>query len=159
MSQQVLRDILQQPVWSKDVVAWIGSREALDDALQGFHQLRLDLLDLLPDDVELPAARAERGELLQQRLDQQLQTMRQTAPERCILRVENAALLARYGLGLRSFFDWFAGSQRMSVLEIGRIRAATLPETVSEAVRFQPDWLAQYFRQHLNRPDHLCIEA
>jgi hypothetical protein len=159
MSLQTLQNLVQRPDWSKNVLVWIGDRAALAPALQGTTQVELDLLDLLPDDDSLPPARDERTELLQQRLEERLRQLRPEGSERVALRVRNAALLARYGVGLRSFYNWFGSSRTMTVLEIDRLKLINLPDTVAGAIHFDPDQLVNYFRPLLPRPDHLCTEA
>jgi hypothetical protein len=159
MSLQTLQNLVQRPDWSKNVLVWIGDRAALASALVGTTQVDLDLLDLLPDDDDLPPARDDRTETLRQRLEERLRQLRTDGKDRVALRVRNAALLARYGVGLRSFYDWFGGSQTMTVLEIDRVKPINLPGTVAGAIHLDPDELANYFRRLLHRPDHLCIEA
>jgi hypothetical protein len=97
--------------------------------------------------------------MLQQHLDQYLRQTRPAGDERVVLRVRSAGLLARYGVGLRSFYNWFAGSHTMTVLEIDRIKPAALPDTVAEAIRLNQDTLMNYFRSLLHHPDNLCGEA
>jgi hypothetical protein len=159
MSLQTFQSLVQRPDWSKNVLVWIGAPAALEPVLQGTTQVQLDLLDLFPENDGLPAARDERAELLEQRLKQHLQQIRPTGDERVVLRVRNAALLARYGVGLRCFYDWFAGSRTLTILEIDRLRPLDLPGTVADSLRFDPDELVRYYRSLLHRPDHLCIEA
>jgi hypothetical protein len=159
MSLRTVQNLVQRPDWGKNVVVWIGDRAALDPVLQGTAQVQLDLLDLLPQDDGLPAARDDRANLLQQGLKQRLRELRPVGNDRVVLRVRNTALLARYGVGLRPFYDWFAGSHTMTVLEIDRVKAVGLPDTVAEALRFDADGLANYFRNLLHRPDNLCTEA
>ena len=159
MSLQTLQNLVQRPDWGKNVVVWVGDRAALDPVLQGTAQVPLDLLDLFPEDEALPAARDERAELLQERLEQHLRQLRPEGAERVVLRVRNAALLARYGVGLRSFYNWFAGSRTMTVLEVGRVKPVPFPDTVAGTLRYDPDWLANYFRPLLPRPENLCTEA
>lgn len=159
MSLQALHSILQRPIWSKDVAVWIGSRGPLDEALQGFRQVLLDVLDLLPEDEKLPAARDDRVELLREQLDQQVRRLRPEGEEPTVLRVRNAALLARYGVGLRSFFDRFAGSRTMTVLEIDPVKPVTLPATVADTLRLDAGSLVNYFKPLLFRPDNLCVET
>jgi hypothetical protein len=159
MNLPTLQNLVQRPDWGKNVVAWIGDRASLDLVLQGTVQVELDLLDLLPEDDALPPAKEDRGEMLQQHLEQHLRQVRPAGSERVVLRVRNAALLACYGVGLRSFYNWFASSRTMTVLEIDRVKPFALPATVAGALRLDADGLANYFRSLLHRPDHLCTEA
>jgi hypothetical protein len=159
MNLAALQNLVQRPDWGKNVVVWIGDHAALDPVLQGTAQVHVDLLDLLPKDDALPSARDDRADLLQQALKQRLRELRPAGNDRVVLRVRNGALLARYGVGLRPFYDWFAGSQTMTVLEIDRIKPTGLPDTVAETLRVDADRLANYFRDLLHRPDNLCTEA
>jgi hypothetical protein len=159
MNLQTLQNLVQRPDWSKHVIVWIGDRAALEPVLQGTRQVQLDLLELFPEDDALPPGQDDRTELLQERLNECLRQKRPSGDERVVLRVRSAGLLARYGVGLRSFYDWFAGSRTMTLLEIDRMKPAALPDTVAEAIRLDSDTLANYFRSLLHRPDNLCSEA
>jgi hypothetical protein len=160
MTPQQLQERLRQTVWSKDVIAWFGRRNTLDGLLHDLPQVGLDILDLLPEDDALPTAFDDRNELLAARLEGCVRQMRPPDGGRAVLRVRNAALLQRYGIGLGAFFDWFAGSHTMTVLEIDRPGIpARLPETVADSLRLDPNTLVSYFRSCLQRPDNLCIES
>jgi hypothetical protein len=159
MNLAALQNLMQRPDWGKNVIVWIGDRAALDLVLQGVAQVQLDLLNLLPEDEALPAAQDDRAEWLQQELKKYLREHRPDGSDRIVLRVRNAALLTRYRVGLRPFYDWFAGSQTMTVLEIDRIKPVGLPDTVADTLRFDADGLANYFRDLLHRPENLCTEA
>jgi hypothetical protein len=153
------RSLLDRPSWSKDVAVWIGNGAALSELLQNMNKQDLDLLELFPDDEALPVTRDDRAELLGHRLDQTLQAIRPAGPERMVLRVRNVALLARYGVGLQSFFDWFGGSKTFVVLEINRVKAVALPESIMGSIGFDADWLVEYFRPLLAKPDNVCVEV
>jgi hypothetical protein len=159
MNSKGFQSLLERPTWSKDVVVWVGSRDALSSALENKSHLEIDLLDLFPEDEALPTSREVRAELLREKLDRKLQEIKLSASERLVLRVANAALLARYGVGLQSFYDWFGGSQTLAVLEINRIKTMQLPADTADAVSFDPDWLVEYFRPLLAKPDNLCAEV
>ena len=159
MSVAQFKAILDRPTWSKDLVVWVGDREALDHVLVAFKQQELDLLDLLPDDEALPAAREDRAELLDRELDKRLQAAKPPGTERVILRVRNAAVLAKYGVGLQRFYEWFGGSHTLAVLEIDRLRPVTLPTGVASVLKLDTKWLAGYFRPMMAKPDRLFVEA
>ncbi len=141
MTPDQLRDLVNQRLWSKQVVVWIGERSRLDQLLQGKSQQLLDVLELIPEDDQWPSDPDERAECLRSRLDEAVQGLRPAGPERVILRVRNAALLATLGTGLRPFFDWFAGSSTMTVLEVEPIKPIGIPDTMTGVVRVDFDWL------------------
>jgi len=159
MTPDQLRDLVDQPLWSKQVIVWIGERSRLDQLLQGKSQRLLDVLALIPDDDQWPSDPEERADWLRSRLDEAVQGLRPAGPKRVILRVRNAALLAKLGIGLEPFFDWFAGSSTMTVLEVDPIKPIPIPDTVSGTTRIDFDWLANRFKAWLSRPEHLCIEV
>src|SRR5262249_57540424 len=117
--------------------------------------VEVGLVELFPEDDALAGGRDDRSEILAQRLDQYLRQKRPAGDERVVLPVRNAGLLARYGVGLRSFYDWFAGSHTMTVLEIDRMKPAALPDTVAKTIHLNPDTLTNYFRSLLHHSDHL----
>jgi hypothetical protein len=158
MTPDQLRDLANQRLWSKQVVVWIGERSRLDQLLQGKNQQLLDVLGLIPEDDQWPSDSDERADWLRSRLDEAVQGLRPTGPERVILRVRNAALLAKIGTGLQPFFDWFAGSSTMTVLEVDPIKPIRIPDTMTGVVRIDFEWLANRFKAWLSRPEHLCIE-
>jgi hypothetical protein len=159
MNLKGFKALLERPSWSKDVVVWVGSGETVGAVLENRSHLDLDLLDLFPEDEALPASREDRADLLRRQLDQQLRELRPTGSDRVVLRVRNAPLLARYGVGLQSFYDWFGGSQTLAVLEINRTKPVRLPCNSAEKVNFDPDWLVEYFRPLLAKPDNMCAEV
>ena len=159
MNAKGFQALLERPAWSKDVVVWVGSRDALSGALEKKSHLEIDLLDLFPEDESLPTSREERAELLREKLDTKLQELKPSGSERVILRVANAPLLARYGVGVQSFYDWFGGSQTLAILEVNRMKSLELPADTAEGVSFDADWLVEYFRPLLAKPDNLCAEV
>lgn len=158
MSAQQLKQLVDQPLWSKQVVLWIGERSRLDAILQGRPQRQVDVLDLIPDDDAAPVSPDERAERLRRRLDEVIRGLQPAGRERVVLRVRNAALLARLGVGLGPFFDRFAGSSTMTVLEVGPVKPVRLPDSVAATIRCDADWLANCFRGWLSRPEHLCVD-
>ena len=87
-----------------------------------------------------------------------MKALRPSGPDRIILRVRNAALLAKFGTGLGPFFDWFAGSNTMTILEVDPVKPVRLPDSVAGTILVDFDWLANRFRGWLNHPEHLCVE-
>jgi hypothetical protein len=159
MNRDQLKELIRQPLWSKQVVVWMGERTALDPLLVGADQRELDILALIPDGDTWPRAKDERADWLRDRLDRELRALKSGIAGRTVLRVRNAALLARLGTGLRPFYDWFAGSDTMTVLEVDPVSPLVLPDTVANSVRLDPDWLADSFRPLLARPDYLCVQG
>lgn len=159
MNLSDFKHLLDRPAWSKDVIVWIGSPDKLDEQLEGRNVVRLDLLNLMPDDDILPSAREERAQLIQRALEKKLREEKDRVVNRTILRVENAALLARYGVGLQSFYDWFAGAHTMTVLHIDRIKKIELPETVDGAIALGQDRLPSYFNPLLSNSRNLYVEV
>jgi hypothetical protein len=159
MSPEQLRGVVDQPPWSKQVIVWMGSRSGLDQILQGHSQRVVDVLEMIPEDESWPTDPDDRADWLRRRLDHEVQALRPSGPERVILRVRHAALLAKLGTGLGPFFDWFAGSTTMTILEVDPVKPVRLPDTVAGTIQVDPDWLANRFRAWLNRPEHLCVEV
>ena len=110
--------LIRRPTWSKDVCLWIGTEAALREALEGETHEFLDLLDLLQPDEDLPTDELGRAGVLDSRLDSRLQALKESLAGRCVLVVKNAALLARYKVGLKPFYDWFGSDRRMTILTL-----------------------------------------
>lgn len=159
MNAHEFQTLLQAPFWSKEIVVWNAPLEALDHALAGAPRRDLDLLDLLPEDEHLPVAAEDRGDLLRRRLDEFLQTSPPGNGGRVVLVVHHPALLARYGVGLQPFYDWFAGAKSMTVLALGRLASIELPDTLAGEVVLHSNWLVEYFRSALSKPDYICGEV
>lgn len=159
MSVVQFKAILERPTWSKDVVVWVGDRESLDHVLGGIKQLELDVLEMMPEDEALPTGKEDRAELLDRELDKRLQAMKPQGNDRVVLRVRNVAVVAKYGIGLQRFYEWFGGSHTLAVLEIDRLRPVTLPDSVVGVVKLDTNWLVGYFRPMLAKPDRLLVEA
>ncbi len=128
MSAIALRTLLNAPFWSKDVAVWGGSPQALDDLLSGCLRLDLDVLDLLPEDENLPSASEDRAELLCQELQKYLLSKRPDNGSRVVLVVHNPSILVRYGVGLQAdnadvnFVDFWGGKARhVESLHAGRV--------------------------------------
>ncbi len=158
MSVEELRQLVGQPLWSKQVVVWMGERSRLDPILQCHAQRVIDILELIPEDESLLTDPEDRRDRICGRLGEVVKDLRPSGPERVVLRVRNAAILAKLGTGLGPFFDWFAGSNTMTVLEIDPVKPVRLPDSVAGTIRVDTDWLANRFRSWLSRPEHLCVE-
>jgi hypothetical protein len=158
MTPAELGDLVDQSLWSKQVVVWMGTRQGLDQLLHGHPQRTIDILELIPEDESWPTDREERADWLRLRLDEAVKALRPHGDGRVILRVRNAAILARLGTGLGPFFDWFAGSTTMSILEVDPVKPVRLPDSVAGTIRVDFDWLADRLRACLSRPEYLCVE-
>jgi hypothetical protein len=91
MSLEQLRELIEQPLWSKQVVVWIGERASLDQLLSsGPSQQVIDILELIPEDETWPTDPEDRSDWLRRRLNDAVKGLRPTGPERVILRVRNA---------------------------------------------------------------------
>jgi len=159
MNVRAFRDLLDAPYWSKEVVVWVGGMEGLAELLSASRRIDLDLVALVPDDEKLPSSRDDRADLMRRQLDEFLRANQPDGKQRVVLVVRNAGLLAKYGVGLQSFYDWFGGTQTMSVLAIDQLKAIELPSTCTGAVKFDPKWLVDYFRSALAKSDKICVEA
>src|SRR4051812_41349315 len=106
MNPEQLKQLVNQPLWSKQVIVWMGEPARLDSILQGHAQRTVDVLELIPDDDSWPTDPEDRADWLRRRLDEAARELRPSGPQRLILRVRHAALLARLGVGLGPFFDW-----------------------------------------------------
>ena len=55
MSPEQLRELVVRPLWSKQVIVWIGQRAGLDQLLSSSkHQRVIDVLNLIPEDESWP---------------------------------------------------------------------------------------------------------
>jgi hypothetical protein len=159
VNPQALKSLLNAPFWSKDVAVWGGSHQALDDLLSGCKRLDLDVLDLLPDDENLPSASEDRAELLRRELEKYLLSKRPDNGSRVVLVVHNPSILVRYGVGLQPFYDWFTGNKCLTILALDRPKAIDLPTTVAATLRLESDWLLDQLRSLLAKPDNVFVET
>ena len=113
-----LEDLAQlstQRTWDKELVLWVGPEAKLQSALTGVHSDTLDLLDLFdgpPDPTDDGGVRQH----LSRSLKRWLQSLPRISGKRTVLLVRSAALLARYHVGVREFYDWFCDDFSMVVL-------------------------------------------
>jgi hypothetical protein len=153
MSAEELGKVAHRSSWSKDIVVWIGSDSGLAEAVRGVPAVSLDLLDLVPDTGDIPVADSERADLLRSRLDARLRQIREQETGRVILCVSNIPLLSRYRVGLRPFFDWFTGSQKMVILVMpGEMQEMRLPTHLEKDIRLDCADVIDYFDSCLRDP-------
>ena len=107
--------LVHQRTWDKEVVLWVGPESALRQAIGGVPQANLDLLDLFDED-KLPMDADETRQQLAASLAAKLQAYATGPSNRLVLVVKSIGLLARYGVGLREFYEWFCGDRSMVVL-------------------------------------------
>lgn len=136
-----LKNLLRQKTWDKDVVLWLGSDAAMKDALSLCNTQELDILDLFDPD-NLPANDEDACARLTTSLRQHLQGLQPTARSKIVLVVRSGGLLARYNLGLKSFYDWFCCDFGMVIIVLAR---AAEKMTWPSAVVFDVDRLYDYF--------------
>jgi hypothetical protein len=145
-----LRRLIAQKTWDKDVVLWVGPLHPLRDLLASVGQpvtpSEIDLLDLLPEQ-SIPDSDEDIGLAIKARLRSELQGLRSSGTLRRVLIVKSAALLTRYSVGLKEFFDWFVGDHAMVVLVLDGVPAA--PKFLPSDIELRPDWLLR----SLHRPD------
>src|SRR5208283_991395 len=104
-----------QRTWDKELILWVGSEANLASALSGLHVDNLDLLDLFdgpPEQIDDDEIRQHISRSLKKRL----QTLVRISAKRTVLVVRSAALLARYHVGVREFYDWFCDDFSMVIL-------------------------------------------
>lgn len=127
--------------WDKELVMWVGSEKALQQALGFAKSLTMDLLDLFDLD-NLPADDASTRDQLRDRLRDKLRAIQHGPDNRVILVVKSIGLLVRYNVGLTAFYDWFIGDFTMTVLLLdGGTEKVDWPEEV----RCEYNRLLSYF--------------
>lgn len=114
-----LKNLLRQKTWDKDVVLWLGSDAALKDVLSQCNTQELDILDLFDVD-NLPSDDEDARARLTTSVRQHLQGLQPTARSKIVLVVRSGGLLARYNLGLKSFYDWFCCDFGMVIITLAR---------------------------------------
>jgi len=136
-----LRNVLRQKAWDKEVVLWLGSDASLKDALIAHTVQELDLLDLF-DPNDLPSNDDVARDHLIAALRKYLQGLQPSPHSKIVLVVRSGGLLARYNIGLKSFFDWFCCDFGMVILTLAR---STEKSAWPAAVVFDDDRLYDYF--------------
>ena len=140
-----LKSLVEQRTWEKEVVLWVGAESALLKLLGSVHYIPLDLLDLFDED-NLPMDDEETRQYMIAALGTRLQAIPTGPGSRVVLVVTSIGLLARYGVGLREFYDWFCGDFSMVILQLQR----TLEETQwPDEVSCDSDRLLGYFQEPL----------
>jgi hypothetical protein len=140
-----LASLLQQRTWDKEVALWVGPEAALLNLIGAVPHSTLDLLDLFDED-KLPMDDDETRQQLAASLASRLRAMPTGADHRLVLIVKGIGLLARYGVGLREFYEWFCGDFSMVVLVLdGLVDDTTWPEEVF----CDSDRLPTYFQEPL----------
>ena len=138
-----LEDLLRQKTWDKEVVLWLGPESRLKDLLSNHSIHELDILDLF-DPNNLPSDDDETRMRLTQALRSRLQNINATARNSIVLVVRSCALLARYGVGLKEFYNWFCGDFGMVIMPLNHPKDdLALPENVL----FEKDRLFNYFSE------------
>lgn len=134
--------LVAQRTWDKELNLWVGPERQLREQMEGLRVETLDLLDLIAgeisaddDDVRLQLARAIR---------QHVKAIPRERGQRVVLIVLSAGLLARYGVGVREFYDWFCDDFSMVFLVIeGRCTDVKWPDEVE----CHPNQLIDYFSE------------
>lgn len=138
-----LQALVKSRSWDKEILLWAGSQKSLQEALSTDTFITLDLLDLF-DPANLPIDDDATRDQLRDRLRSHLKKIHPGPDNRVILVVKSIGLLARYGVGLTLFYDWFVGSFTLVILllEGG-------PETTEwpEEVRCESNRLLKYFSE------------
>ena len=138
-----LEALLRQKTWDKEVVLWLGSESRLKDLLSNHNIHELEILDLF-DPNNLPSDDDETRMLLTQALRSRLQNLNATARNSIVLVIRSSALLARYGVGLKEFYNWFCGDFGMVIMPLNHPKDdLALPENVL----FEKDRLLNYFSE------------
>lgn len=110
-----LNALLNQRTWDKEVLLWLGPEKPLASALGSTNHVVLELLDLFQPD-NLPPDDDSTKDVLRDTLRQRLRSIPKGPDNRTVLVVKSIGLLARYGVGLKEFYDWFVGSHTVLVL-------------------------------------------
>jgi hypothetical protein len=122
--------LVGQRTWDKELVLWVGSEAKLLPVLSGVHVDRLDLLDLFdgpPEQIDDDEVR----QYLSRSLKKWLRATPRISDKRTVLIVRSAALLARYHVGVREFYDWFCDDFAMVILLVEGVCAGVeWPEEV-----------------------------
>ena len=137
-----LSQLVRQRTWDKELNLWVGPERQLREQLEGLRIETLDLLDLVTgdvsaddDDVRLQLARAIR---------QHVKAIPRERGQHVVLIVLSAGLLARLGVGVREFYEWFCDDFSMVFLVVeGRCTDVEWPEEVE----CHPNQLIDYFSE------------
>ena len=137
-----LSRLVNQRTWDKELNLWVGPERELRARLEGVKLETLDLLDLIVGDV--PADDDDIRLYLARAIRQHLKSISRERGQRMVLIVLSAGLLARYGVGVREFYDWFCDDFSMVFLVIeGRCSDIQWPEEV----QCHPNQMIDYFSE------------
>jgi len=134
--------LVGQRTWDKELNLWVGPERELRTLLEGAKLETLDLLDLIVSDF--PADDDEIRLHLARAIRQHVKSISRERGQRMVLIVLSAGLLARYGVGVREFYDWFCDDFSMVFLVVeGRCSDMHWPEEVE----CRPNQLIDYFSE------------
>lgn len=138
-----LQVLLASRSWDKEVVLWAGGEKALQETIGATKHVVLDLLDLF-DPESLPADDEETRDQLRDSLRTKLKAIQRGPRNRVVLVVKSIGLLARYDVGLKTFYDWFVGDFTLVILllDLGVEKLEWPEEVVCE-----PNRLLGYFSE------------
>lgn len=135
-----LSQLIAQRTWDKELNLWVGPERQLRAALEGGKLETLDLLDLIADDV--PADDDDIRLYLARAIRQYVKSISREKGQRMILIVLSAGLLAKYGVGVREFYEWFCDDFSMVFLVVeGHCSNIHFPEDVE----CHPKQMVDYF--------------
>jgi hypothetical protein len=160
MKPQDLADLASRTNWNKHLVIWVGRRAMLDEILANTLHTAFDVLDLFDEDESLPSDELDRREEVERRLEARLREHRPSSSKRMILRVENAAILARWGISLQAFFDYFIGSHTMAILCLeGAMPTAKWSPHLQQEIEYDPRGTLRYLTSCLADPSQVYTEC
>lgn len=137
-----LSQLLGQRAWDKELNLWVGPEPELRALLDGVKIETIDLLDLI--EADCPADDDEIRLYLARAIRRRLKSVSREPGQRMVLVVLSAGLLARYGVGVREFYDWFCDDFSMVFLVVeGRYVGIQWPEEVE----CRPNQLVDYFSE------------
>lgn len=135
-----LSQLMGQRTWDKELNLWVGPEKELRARLEGAKLETLDLLDLIAADV--PADDDDIRMYLARAIRQHVRSISRERGQRTVLIVLSASLLARYGVGVREFYEWFCDDFSMVFLVVdGRCPDMPWPEEVE----CHPNQVIDYF--------------
>ena len=138
-----LNSLVKQRTWDKEVLLWLGADKPLFGALGASKHVVLDLLDLFQPD-RLPMDDDATKDVMHDQLTQRLRSFPKGPDSRTVLIVKSIGLLARYGIGLKEFYDWFVGSHTLLIL---LLECAPEKSEWPDEVRCDPNRLIRYFTE------------
>ncbi|MFO0821030.1 MAG: hypothetical protein U1A77_24000 [Pirellulales bacterium] len=138
----VISQLVSQRTWDKELNLWVGPERQLREQLDGLRIETLDVLDLIEEDATGDDDEARRQ--LARAIRQRLKSITRERGQRVVLIVLSAGLLARYGVGVREFYDWFCDDFSMVFLVVeGHCSDTDWPEEVE----CHPNQLIEYFSE------------